>query len=58
VVDDAVRFALEKAKASTVAIENKEKKIEGIDIQRSEEEGKQSTTTAATTAATTTNQLS
>ena len=46
--NDAVRFVLEKAKASTVAIESKEKeKEEDIDIQRFEEEGKQST--AATT---------
>lgn len=52
VVDDAVRFVLEKAKANTVAIENKEKKEEekqDIDIQRSEEESKQSNESATTT---------
>lgn len=47
VIDDAVRFILEKAKASTVAIESKKKREEDIDIQRIEKEGKQST--AATT---------
>jgi predicted transcriptional regulator len=56
VVDDAVRFVLEKAKANSVAIENKEKQEEekeGIDIQRSEEESKQSNDSTTKT----TNQL-
>lgn len=51
VVDDAVRFVLEKAKANTVLIESKQEAIEDSDIQRSEDESKQSdsSTTAATT---------
>jgi hypothetical protein len=50
VVDDAVRFVLEKAKANTVLIESKEEAIENSDIQRSEDESKQSDySTAATT---------
>jgi hypothetical protein len=56
VVNDAVRFVLEKAKANTVAIEHKEKEeeekeVEDFDIQRSEKESKQSNDS------TTTNQL-
>jgi hypothetical protein len=54
VVDDAVRFVLEKAKANTVLIESKDKEeaaIEDSDIQRSEDESKQSDYS------TTTNQL-
>jgi predicted transcriptional regulator len=52
VVDDAVRFVLEKAKANTVAIENKEKEKaekEDFDIQRSEEESKQPNDSTTTT---------
>jgi hypothetical protein len=52
VVDDAVRFVLEKAKANTVAIEDKEKgekEVEDFDIQRSEEEIKYSKDSTTTT---------
>jgi hypothetical protein len=52
VVDDAVRFVLEKAKANTVAIEDKEKgekEVEDFDIQRSEEEIKYSNDSTTTT---------
>ena len=40
VVDDAVRFVLEKAKANSVVIESMEGAMEDSDIQRSEDESK------------------
>jgi hypothetical protein len=48
VVDDAVRFVLEKAKANTVIIKSKEEAIENSDIQGSEDETKQSNSPAIT----------
>jgi preprotein translocase subunit Sec63 len=53
VVDDAVRFVLEKTKANRVVIESEEEAIEDSDIQRSEDENKQSDYSTTTT----TNQL-